>query len=127
MIIFCYMLLLLLAGLAFRGYSTFEGTYVIGLAVTYFGMIGLWGYARNKRYFGQRLWQAYFVFTIATVPVLPLISPKYQEVAALHGQQAMWSAYAMSSLLALPAIWGYFAYAFRRKGLWTNARPQENA
>lgn len=44
MIIFCYMLLF-----------PFITEEIMALALTYFGD------ARNRKYFGQRLWQAYFM------------------------------------------------------------------
>src|SRR5688572_18389045 len=108
MVIFVYMLLLLLAGVVLRIHQFLGGTYnlapaflvedVIGLTFLFFGMVAIWGYARNKRYFSQGLWRAYFVLVVVTMPIAPLISPKYQEVAAEHGVGAMWGAYALSTL-----------------------------
>jgi hypothetical protein len=91
---------------------------MLSLGLLCFGMIGLWGYARNKKFFARAIWRTYFIVTAALIPLAPLFSAKYQQLLNEHGLGAMAAAYALSTLLVLPALWGWYSYAFNRPHLW---------
>ena len=129
MAIFIFMSLLLTIGLAVRGHEMVDGDYfgtsrafiiedIISLSIAGFGMIGIWGYATNKAFFRRVLWKAFLLVSILTAPFVPFISPKYQMFAHEHGAVAMWTAYGIATILALPAFWGWYSYAYRKDQVW---------
>ena len=130
MAIFIYMLFLLGSGFMLRLWEICTSAYFghgallvaedlaySGLA--YFGMIGIYGYAKGKPFFSESLWRAYFVASLVFVPVAPFVSIRHAQLVSENGIAIASATYAISTVLVLPAYWAWYRYAFKAPQIWS--------
>lgn len=130
MAIFLYMLVLLSSGFVLRLWEMYTASYfsqsnlliVEDLAyscLAYFGMIGIYGYAKRKPIFSKRLWQIYFIALLVFLPITPFVSIKHSQLVAENGVAIASATYAISTVLVLPAYWAWYRYAFKAQQVWS--------
>ena len=86
--------------------------------IAYFGMIGIYGYAKRKPIFSKHLWQIYFVVLLIFVPLTPFVSIKHGQLLAESGVLVASATYAISTVLVLPAYRAWYRYAFKAPQIW---------
>lgn len=103
-----------IANATYQQHSTYykaqDGFDVIVVA---FGLIGLFGLAYDESYFSASLWQAYFGFTMAYVPI-SFWTPKYAAMKEMYGNESVIKAILSNTLLMMPSHIAQYHYAFDR-------------
>ncbi|WP_394392089.1 hypothetical protein [Shewanella woodyi] len=128
MFIFFYTLLIVLAGLGNKTFQYISGDYELSnflfdlplITLTYFGLIAIWGRAKNLRYFSENFWRAYFVVIMLSIIVLPFFETGIQNMINEFGSLQAMLAYSVMTLVMLPYYWGLYSYSFGSNRTWKN-------
>ncbi|WP_028114488.1 hypothetical protein [Ferrimonas kyonanensis] len=126
MYLFIYVVLLVGLGLGNKALQSLSGHYGLMdfvtdlplIVFTYFGLIALWGRARQGRYLTASFWKGYFFAILLSIVILPFVQPELQQIMAEAGSLQMLVAYGVMSAVMLPYYWGLYRYAFRSPQLW---------
>ena len=126
MYILIYTLLIVLLGLGNKVLQAMAGSYGLTTLIvdfplivfTYFGLIAIWGRAKSKKYFSERVWKIYFGTIIISVFIMPFIEPNIQVMVGEFGVAKATIAYLSISLIMLPYYFGLYSYSFGKSRVW---------
>lgn len=129
MVTFFYTTLILCIGLGNKLIQGISGEYAASdlildlplIVFTYFGLIALWGRAKQKRYFSEAFWRIYFIALMASLIVLPVLDPSIRLLMHEFGLATALAAYAVMVVILMPYYWALYSYAYGKKRVWLTA------
>ncbi|MGI2172268.1 hypothetical protein ACROAE_19105 [Shewanella sp. MF05960] len=129
MYIFFYTLLIVLVGLGNKAFQSMSGGYDISnflsdlplIIFTYFGLIAIWGRAKDKSYFSKKFWRIYFCSILLSILAIPFFETNTLNMIKEFGIVQALVSYIVMSLIMAPYYWGLYSYSFSSNRIWKNA------
>ncbi|MEX0739539.1 MAG: hypothetical protein WD071_09365 [Pseudohongiella sp.] len=126
MLIFIYTTLILILGLTNKVMQSLSGDYGISqlttdlplILLTYFGLVAIWGRAKQQRFFSEFCWRVYFVLLMVSLILVPVFDPGIQSMMQELGGPTAIVAYSVTIVVLAPYYWGLFSYAYGQKRIW---------
>lgn len=126
MFILFYTLLILVIGLTNKAVMAYSGSYSLSNFLTdlpliifiYFGLLAIWGRARNKRYLSKKFWHIYFIALMVSIVAIPFFNSDLKTLAMEESFAISYGGYLATVLILLPYYWGLYSYIFGKNNIW---------
>ncbi|AQA19321.1 hypothetical protein BST95_14795 [Halioglobus japonicus] len=118
MYVFVYTVLILAVGVGNKVILFFSGEYDPRMlafdfpiiALTYFGLIAVWGRARGRLYFTQKIWKTYILALIMSIVLVPIFDVNVASMIEQFGQVKALLLYSVTIFIMIPYYFGLYLY-----------------